>query len=71
MKRRFGRNWRGGQDDRGSVLVLVGLMIGVLVGLTALVTDVGTLYWNRRVLQNAVDGAALAGARELPPNKLF
>src|SRR5579884_3034197 len=33
-----------------------------------MVVDAGVVYWNRRLLQNAVDAAALAGAGQLPGN---
>lgn len=42
-------------------------MFVVLAGFVAMVTDVGLTYFNRRLLQNAVDGAALAGAAKLMP----
>lgn len=37
-----------------------------LIGMTALVVDVGLLYLNRFQVANAADAAALAGAQELP-----
>jgi Flp pilus assembly protein TadG len=54
-----------GRDDRGVVGVLVGVLIGggVLLGMGALVIDVGQLYQNRAELQNGADAAALAVAR--------
>lgn len=53
-----------GRDDRGVVGVLVGLLIGtVLLGLGALVIDVGQLYQERAELQNGADAAALAVAK--------
>jgi hypothetical protein len=53
-----------GRDDRGVVGVLVGLLIGVvLLGLGALVIDVGQLYHERSQLQNGADAAALAVAK--------
>jgi Flp pilus assembly protein TadG len=53
-----------GRDDRGAVAVLVGLLIGtVLLGLGALVIDVGQLYQERAELQNGADAAALAVAK--------
>jgi hypothetical protein len=42
-------------------------MFVVLVGFVAAVTDVGIAFWNRRLLQDAVDSAALAGATRLMP----
>lgn len=43
-------------------------MFVVLLGFTAMVVDAGIVYWHRRLLQNAVDAAALAGAARLPGN---
>ena len=52
------------RDDRGVVGVLVGLLIGtVLLGLGALVIDVGQLYQERAELQNGADAAAAAVAK--------
>ncbi|MBI3979526.1 MAG: Tad domain-containing protein [Chloroflexi bacterium] len=62
-RRRFRTDRR---RQRGQALVLVTLMIVVLLGFAGLTLDSGVAYWNRRMLQNAVDGAALAGARALP-----
>jgi Flp pilus assembly protein TadG len=51
-------------DDRGVVGVLVGLLIGtVLLGLGALVIDVGQLYHERSQLQSGADAAAVAVAK--------
>ncbi len=54
-----------GRDERGAVGVLVGLLFGggVLLGLGALVLDVGQLYQERAELQNGADAAALAVAK--------
>jgi Flp pilus assembly protein TadG len=55
---------RLGRDERGVVGVLVGLLIGtVLLGLGALVIDVGQLYQERSELQNGADAAAIAVAK--------
>src|SRR4051812_21917434 len=53
---------RGG----GQALVLVALLMPLLFGIVALVIDGSTLLVQRRMIQNAADAAALAGARELP-----
>ncbi len=53
-------------DERGSVLVIVALVMTVLLGFAALVIDVGILYFNRVALSNAADAAALAAVQELP-----
>jgi Flp pilus assembly protein TadG len=52
------------RDDAGAVLVLVSIMMVVLLGMGALVVDVGQLYAERRELQNGADAAALAVAQD-------
>jgi Flp pilus assembly protein TadG len=52
-------------EEDGSVAIIVGVLLVVLVGIGALVIDVGNLYWERRQLQNAADAAALAAAADL------
>jgi Flp pilus assembly protein TadG len=54
-----------GREDRGAVGVLVAVLFGagVLLGIGALVLDVGRLYQNRAELQNGADAAALAVAK--------
>lgn len=54
------------REKKGSVVVIVALAMGVLLGFAALVVDVGLLYFNRVALSNAADAAALAGVQELP-----
>jgi Flp pilus assembly protein TadG len=52
------------RDERGVVAVIVGVLIGgVMLGLGALVIDVGQLYSERATLQNGADAAALAVAK--------
>ena len=58
-ERSCGEDTRG---ERGQVLVLAALMLVVLLGMTALATDVGLVMKTRRDGQNAADAAALAGA---------
>jgi Flp pilus assembly protein TadG len=54
-----------GRHERGAIGVLVGILIGagVLVGMGAMVVDVGQLYQNRAELQNGADAGALAVAQ--------
>lgn len=54
------------RDDSGAVSILVTFLIvgGVVIGLLAMVIDVGRLFNERRVLVNGSDAAALAVARE-------
>ena len=56
-------------EERGSVLVLVALSMVALIGMTALVVDVGLVYVERVKVNNAVDAAALAGGLELMNNE--
>ncbi len=53
-------------DEKGSVLVLLAGALFLLIGMTAMVADVGVAYVNRAKLGSAMDAAALAGACELP-----
>ena len=57
-----GHDWRW---EKGQTLVLAALFMVVLVGALALVIDVGNAYTQRRLVQNAADAGALAGARLL------
>ncbi len=58
---------RDRQDgERGQVIVLIVLFLVVLLGMAALVIDVGYAYYAHRSLQASADAAALAGAQELP-----
>jgi Flp pilus assembly protein TadG len=53
-----------GRDERGAVAIIVALLLGtVLLGLGALVIDVGQLYQERAELQNGADAGALAVAK--------
>ena len=49
--------------DDGAVLVMVALMMTMLLGVGALVIDLGALYVEKRELQNGADAAALAIAQ--------
>lgn len=51
--------------QRGSVLILVSVLMIVFVALAAFAVDVSHLYVVRNELQNAADAGALAGARKL------
>lgn len=53
------------QRQTGAVLVIVALSLFVIMGMAGLALDLGHLYLNKTRLQNAVDAAALAGARTL------
>lgn len=53
------------QRQQGAVAIIVGLSLIILVGMLALVLDLGHLYIAKTELQNAADAAALSGAKEL------
>lgn len=55
-------------DDVGASALVVAVFAVVLLGVAALVIDVGMLYAERRSMQTAADAAALAGVQELPAN---
>ena len=52
-------------SQRGSVLVLVTISMLVLLGVTGLALDMGHAYLLKTRLQNALDAAALSGAKTL------
>src|SRR5918993_962799 len=54
-----------GQRDRGAVLVWTAIVLVVLIGFAGLAIDFGYAYYTGQKLQNAADGAALAGAHQV------
>ena len=54
------------RDERGQAIVLTVLALAVLLGMAALVLDVGAWFHQKRHLQATADAAALAGAQLLP-----
>lgn len=54
------------RSENGQALVLSLLFMTVLLGMAALVLDVGSWYHAQRALQAKADAAALAGAQALP-----
>ena len=52
--------------ERAQVLMITALLLPVLLAMTGMAIDIGTYSSHRRSLQNAADGAALAGGQELP-----
>jgi len=50
----------------GQVTVLAAVLMVALVGMAALVVDVGSWFQTQRATQSTVDAAALAGAQALP-----
>lgn len=62
----FGRRLqRAGTDEGGAVMILAALLLGfgVLLGMAALVIDVGRLYQERAELQDGADAAAIGVAK--------
>ncbi|MBM7623015.1 pilus assembly protein TadG-related protein [Sporohalobacter salinus] len=53
-------------SKKGTVIVVVALLMTIFISFLALVIDVGTLYLERIRLVNTLDAAALAGVQELP-----
>lgn len=62
---RFTENRRFRKSQQGSVAIMVGLTLVILIGMLALVVDLGHAYLVKTGLQNGADAAALAGAKEL------
>ena len=58
-----GRIYKG---ERGQAAVLTVIALTVVLGMTAMVLDVGSWFRQHRQLQTAADAAALAGAQALP-----
>jgi hypothetical protein len=54
------------RSERGQVVVLTTVMLAALLGLGAMVMDVGVWFHAKRKLQATADAAALAGAQSLP-----
>lgn len=63
MKKLIRRLLKG---EEGSTLVLVAVGMSMLMGVAALITDVGLVYLEKAKLTNALDAAVLAGVQELP-----
>jgi hypothetical protein len=51
--------------QRGSVAIITGLALAVLIGIVGLALDLGRLFVVKTELQNAADACALAASREL------
>src|SRR5690348_4617596 len=58
------RSWK---RDTGQVLIIFVLALPVLLGMSALVVDLGNLFAQKRNLQKAADASALAATQALPP----
>lgn len=55
-------------NKNGSVNIIIILLFSIIVGVAAIVIDLGTSYYKVEILQNSLDLATLAGALELPRN---
>ena len=53
------------RNRRGSILVMVALMLAVFMGVAAIAADIGRFYVVAGELQTAADAAALKGATVL------
>lgn len=60
------REQRHHRQRRGSIVVMVGLAMSVLLGCCALAADYGRMVTTKNQLQRTCDASALAGAAELP-----
>src|SRR5690348_18252024 len=49
----------------GQAIVIMALAMVAICGMLALAIDAGRLYFQRRLMQDAVDAGALAGAQSL------
>ena len=54
------------KNESGQAIVLMTLSLVVIMGMGALVLDVGNWFHTKRRLQGTADAAALAGAQQLP-----
>ena len=54
------------RDESGQAFILPAVMLVFLLGIAALVVDVGAWYHSQREAQRVADAAALAAAQELP-----
>jgi Flp pilus assembly protein TadG len=54
------------RSERGATIVLVVAAMVTLLGISALVIDLGNAWYARRALQASTDAAALAAAQDLP-----
>jgi len=69
------------RQQRGQAIVIMALALVSICGMLALAIDTGRLFFQRRLMQDAVDAGALAGAQDLvatvanpngsPSNALF
>jgi hypothetical protein len=53
------------RTESGQSILVIAFIVMILLALVAVVVDVGNAYAHRRIVQNAVDAAAMAGVRQL------
>lgn len=53
----------GARDERGAVIIIMAAFTVVIVGIAALVVDIGAIHDEKRQLQNGADAAALGVAQ--------
>jgi hypothetical protein len=58
------------RDEGGAITVMTVIIMGVFVGLLAIVIDLGHLHTVQNELRNAADACALRGARRFVPENL-
>lgn len=58
------------RGQSGSAMVVTAMALVVLMGFSALVVDLGTVYYETSKLQNALDSGALGAVRELPASSI-
>lgn len=58
------------KDEKGNVTILVAVVLFALMGIMALVIDMGLVYAHKVDLVNALDAALLAGGQELPSDQV-
>jgi Flp pilus assembly protein TadG len=57
------------KNERGQAFVVMALSLMMVIGMAALVLDVGHWFRDKRRLQGTADAAALAGAQKLPTDQ--
>lgn len=57
-------------DNRGSIPIIICLLITGLLAFTSYVIDIGMVYIEKTKLSNAIDAAALAAVMELPNDSI-
>lgn len=57
------------KSEKGNVTIIVSVLLFAIMGIMALVIDMGVVYAEKAKLANAIDAAILAGGQELPENK--